>query len=166
MSRMKIVVSIIAMAVCLLAISENAMAQTPNLNSQDNGPCTDKWINYAYRTELNRAPVGRGGAGECNIYLYKAGSWNNYGELRSAVVTWNAIRQRSGIDIRTVNSVYKLFKQNRQVEAQLKAVAGSLTRILDLMGNVINQYKTGDRSLLDTGSERIEIGNGTSVLIK
>lgn len=166
MSKINFIAPFMALAFFFLAFSAHANAQTPTLTPQDNGPCNDKWINYAYRTELKRVPVGRGGAGECNIYLYHAGSWNNYGELKNAVVMWNGIRQRTGIDVRTVNAVYKIFRQNRQLETQLKAVAGPITRILDLMGNVLSQYKTGDRSLMDVGSERIEIGNGSSVLIK
>jgi hypothetical protein len=165
MSKLKFIVPVFAV-LFLSAFSASVNAQTPVLTPQDNGPCTDKWINYAYRTELRRAPVGRAGGGECNIYLYKAGRWNNYSELKSGVIAWNGIRQRSGIDVRTVNAVYKLFRQNRALEATLKAVSGPISKVVDLMGNVLSQFNTGQRSLLDVGTERIDIGNGSTVLIK
>jgi hypothetical protein len=165
MSKLKLIVPVFVLLL-LNVFSESVNAQTPVLTPQDNGPCTDKWINYAYRTELRRTPVGRARGGECNIYLYKAGSWNNYGELKNAVIGWNGIRQRSGFDVKNVDGIYKIIRRNRTLDATLKAVAGPVTKVVDLMGTILAQFNTGQRSLLDAGSERIDIGSGSSVLIR
>ena len=53
-----------------------------------NFPCSDPWINFAYAVEFKRLPVGSGNnVGECNIKLYRDGNWNNYLELREAVIS-------------------------------------------------------------------------------
>jgi hypothetical protein len=165
MSKLKFIAPVFALLL-LSAFSASVNAQTPVLTPQDNGPCTDKWINYAYRTELRRTPVGRAGGGECNIYLYKAGSWNNYGELKNAVNGWNGIRQRTGLDVKNVNAVYKLVRRNQTLNATLKSVVGPVSKVVDIMGNILSQFRTGAYSVQDAGTERIDIGSGSSVLIK
>ena len=147
-------------------LAPSANAQYPPKTAADDGPCRDPYINYAFRTELNRKPIGRGNAGECNIYLYKAGSWNNYTELRSAVKSYDAARQRLGISVSFMNGVYKMVKQNKQLEAQLRAVAGPITKVFDLMGNMINQFKTGQYSLQAADGEKVDLGGGSTLVIK
>lgn len=73
----------------------SADAQTPPSAAETqafrNRPCSDPWINFAYAVEFKRSPVGEGSSvGECNVTLYRDGSWSSYRELRDAVVSVNS----------------------------------------------------------------------------
>jgi hypothetical protein len=66
-------------AVGLMAALSFATVQTAHAQ------CRDPWINNAYRELADRAPVGTGEVGECNIKFYNNGSWNSYDELKRYV---------------------------------------------------------------------------------
>lgn len=93
----------------------SALAQTPPSAAETqafrNKPCSDPWINFAYAVEFKRSPVGEGNSvGECNVTLYRDGSWSSYKELRDAVVSVNGdIANRLKL-IKTGNEYALVFK--------------------------------------------------------
>lgn len=51
------------------------------------GVCRDPWVTRAVNEVTGRTPKGYGELGECNMYLYGKGSWQNYPDLLTKVRT-------------------------------------------------------------------------------
>lgn len=49
------------------------------------GSCRDPWVTQAITEVTGRQPNGNYESGECNIYNFNGGSWNNYTELKRYV---------------------------------------------------------------------------------
>jgi hypothetical protein len=140
-----------------------AAAENPNLTASDRGPCRDPWINYAYRTQHNRSPVGQGDAGECNIYLYAAGRWQNYDELRNSVNSWVRTTSNAGQAMKSVGSVFTLV--DRKSGGQLRAVVRALDkagvgRMFDMMGQAVRSF-----GLMST-DRQTDLGGGTTLIVR
>lgn len=166
MLKLKQTLPLFAAAIFLTAFSATANAQNPVLTAEDNGPCRDKWINYAYRTELRRKPVGSGDRGECLIGLYKAGNWRNYAELKDAVRSWDTTRRARSLIVKLVNAKYVLARSGREVIAYVRKVINGQVTINDFMNTVLATFREGSRSLFDASTEKISVSTGSTLLIQ
>lgn len=56
-------------------------AVNKSVNSYTEGVCRDPWITRAVSQVMKRPPKGKGELGECDMYYYGGGSWNDYNQL-------------------------------------------------------------------------------------
>jgi hypothetical protein len=107
--------------------------------------------------------VGQGDAGECNIYLYSAGRWQNYDELRNSVNSWVRTTSNAGQAMKSVGSVFTLV--DRKSGGQLRAVVRALDkagvgRMFDMMGQAVRTF-----GLMST-DRQTDLGGGTTLIVR
>ncbi len=135
-----------------------ALAQNPVTTAADRGPCRDPWINYAYRVNHKRQPVGRADMGECNIYLYAGGAWQNYGQLSAAVDGFVGATGNAGAAVQAFGNVFSLV--DKLTGGRLRMQVKTATKQLDINGTPVY-------SLLSTadGAKSYAPSSGTTLLI-
>ena len=146
-----------AVALASVITAVPAAAETPNVTAADRGPCRDPWINYAYRTQFSRQPVGQGDAGECNIYLYAGGAWQNYDQLRDGVKSFVSATANAGASVQSVGSIFQLV--NRATGGRLNVLVRTASRgMFDLNGAPKKTYR------LLTTDRQVDLGNGSTLV--
>lgn len=155
----KAVVGAVAVAGMLSAFPVTAIAETPNLTAADRrGPCRDPWINYAYRTQIKRTPVGRADAGECNIYLYAGGAWQNYDQLRDGVNSFVRGTSNVGATVQAVGALFAFV--NRATGGRLDVIIRTATKgMFDINGSPRKTYR-----LLST-DRQVDLGGGSTLIV-
>jgi hypothetical protein len=146
-----------ALAVVSMATALPAAAETPSVTAADRGPCRDPWINYAYRTQFSRQPVGRGDAGECSIYLYAGGAWQNYDQLRDGVKSFVGATSNAGASIQSVGSIFQFVNRatGGRLNVFIRTASGGL---FDVNGAPKKTYR-----LLAT-DKQVDLGNGSTLI--
>jgi hypothetical protein len=139
--------------------STAAFAENPNLTQADRGPCRDPWINYAYRTQWNRQPVGAGDAGECVIYLYVGGHWQNYDQLRDGVGRFVRATQNAGQYMQGFGGVFRL------VSRQTGGVFNALIRAGAQVYNMMGQPQPPNNYSLQGAGRQQDLGGGSVLIV-
>jgi hypothetical protein len=104
------------------------------------GPCRDPWINYAYRTQFKRQPVGRGDAGECSIYLYAGGAWQNYDQLRDSVRGFVQATSNVGASVQAFSGLFAFVNRatGGKVDVLIRSATGGM---FDVNGQPKRTYR-------------------------
>lgn len=159
---LKMILSACIAGSTLAAMAVPAAAETPNLTAADRAPCRDPWINYAYRTQFNRQPIGRADMGECTIQLYASGKWNSYDELRNSVVSFQRGLQSNGLNVQLLNGVYQVMKSAGIANVLFQFFDRSgVGRMINVMGQAINSGYS-----LQSTDKRVDLGGGTTMIIR
>lgn len=142
----------------LMLTSAPAAAEMPALQAGDNSPCTDPWINYAYRTQINRKPIGTGGAGECNIYLYNGGAWQNYDQLRDGVQRFANLTKAAGLIVRGLGPFFAIV--NKVTGGKLNAaIRNGSGKVFDINGQPQGGYR------LLANAKQMDLGQGSTLIV-
>lgn len=148
-----------AVALIVAGAAAPALAEVPNLTAGDRaGPCRDPWLNYAYRTTVHRAPVGSGDKGECLIYLYAAGRWQNYDQLRDGVSQFVNTTANAGMVVQQLSGLFSFVNRvtGGRLNALIETTAG---QVVDLQGAPRPKYH-----LLEV-KKRVLLSAGTTIVV-